>query len=57
MTQDQLTDIDILAIENELSITLNFNYTIDIFDHQKSRKVFLINLVIDLMHTHTHIYI
>ena len=33
MTQDLLTDLDILAIESGLSETLNFNVIIDIFAH------------------------
>ena len=38
MLQDRLTNLNILAIENELSETLNFDNIIDIFDHQKTGK-------------------
>ena len=42
MTQDPMTDVDILAIKDELSETLNFSQIINIFVHQTARKARLI---------------
>lgn len=41
MSQDQLTDLGIIAIESDLSKAVNFDHIIDIFVHQKARKAHL----------------
>ena len=45
MTKNQLIDLDFLAINSEVSITLKLNYIIDMFAHQKVRKPHLTELV------------
>ena len=39
MTQNQLTDLDILAIESKLSKTLNFDDIIAIFGYQRLQSI------------------
>ena len=42
MTQDRLSDLAILGIENELAKTINYDHIINIFAHQKARKAHII---------------
>ena len=51
MTQNQLTDLGIyLAIESELSKTVNFDHVIDVFVHQKPENHTSLNLFIEVIY-------
>lgn len=51
MTQNQLTNLGIyLAIESELSKTVNFDHVIDVFVHQKPENHTSLNLFIEVIY-------
>ena len=51
MIQNQLTDLGIyLAIESELSKTVNFDHIIDIFAHQQPENHTSLNLFIGVIY-------